>query len=107
LAHIENSDNEIKPTPSAKPKLTMKFLHVLILEIQQENDELLQRINELEQQIGEIYQSRDEVATTSDQENRMNENQENEDLMIDIQSRGIQLSRSERHVAPRKKPFWF
>jgi hypothetical protein len=107
LEQILISDAEVKQPSSIKPKLTMKFLHILIKEIQLENESLTQRVHELEQQIADKYQARSEIATAEEQLPAQEEIQMQAIQMQETQLHGIQVSRSERHASTRKFFFWF
>ncbi|NOU95502.1 hypothetical protein GC093_20050 [Paenibacillus sp. LMG 31456] len=99
---LEQSKN---PDPPKNPKLTMKLLHELIKELQQENANLYQHINELEQQLNQFIQTQGAVAAAAEMSN-----------LTDTVNRGgmeatpypaipksILISRSERHPTPKRK----
>lgn len=76
-----------------KPKLSMKFLHELIIELQHENYVLAKRIEDMEQQM-KLSDSCHDVAAT-----------EEYSLYHEL-PKDILLPRSERHRTPANKPLW-
>lgn len=92
-----NNEEEVKLPSSSKPKLTMKFLHVLIKEIQFENELLTQRVNELEQQLADIYQTRGEIAAAEEQIPAQ------EEIQMQAIDGAIKLSNWEHEASFRKK----
>lgn len=107
MEHMLNNEEEVKLPSSSKPKLTMKFLHVLIKEIQFENELLTQRVNKLEQQLADIYQIRGEIAAAEEQIPAQEEIQMQAIQVQETKMHEIQFSRAERHTSTRKKSFWF
>lgn len=100
-----NMDELAQPSLLAKPRLSMKYLLILIQDIQDQNQLMLQRVARIEQQLSEYSHSRDEIAAAGEQ---MRDEAEVTTQVIESQdshSQEIRISRAERHAPPKKKSF--
>jgi hypothetical protein len=84
----------------------MKFLHILIMDIQHQDKILLQRIEQLEQRIGEIYQTQEEIAVANEQ-SRIQDGIMTQEIQAQESQDQVRITRALRHASPRKKSFWF
>jgi predicted nucleotide-binding protein (sugar kinase/HSP70/actin superfamily) len=112
------SEEELK-LPLTSPKLTMKLLNELIVELQQENQKLVRRLGEMERELKEQRMMLGEIAVTAEQLiwNAPNapvnavvadsvESEQPEPVFTEIPE-FIRITRSEKHFMPKKRWFWF
>lgn len=88
--------------PPKQPKLTMKFLHELIKQMQQENRALAERVQQLEQQLEEYQRAMNEAAATEQMPDALPET----DIRASDVLTSILIPRSKRHAPPKKRSLW-
>ncbi|MED4600258.1 hypothetical protein P9314_06025 [Paenibacillus validus] len=99
-------ENHETPAPSKKPKLTIRYLHNLITELQQQNLLLAQQVHDLERQLFECRQTHIELAAAAEQQAlKESETKDEPDSFHDDQE-AFRISRSKRHQAAKKVSFW-
>jgi hypothetical protein len=90
------------------PKLSLKFLHVLIEELWEENRRLAVRVEELERRLEQFSKLTAEAAASAEQtvmaEDRMAKGSEASFSIVVPQP--IRTSRSERHPVVKRRSIW-